>query len=63
MYDVVLQTKTIYNTCLCHTFMYPEKEEDDFLDFMEGYLEDDSDTEEAFVSNFIFTGIKLRIAK
>jgi hypothetical protein len=43
--------------------MYPEKEEDDFLDFMEGYLEDELDSEEAFMSDFIFTGIKLRIAK
>ena len=43
--------------------MYPEKEEDDFLDIMDGYLDDEIDPEEAFMSDFIFTGIKLRIAK
>ena len=43
--------------------MYPEKEEDDFLDMEEGYLEDEIDPGDAFTSDFIFTGIKLRIAK
>jgi hypothetical protein len=44
--------------------MHPaEKEDDDFLDLMEGYLEDEIDLEDAFASDFIFTGIRLRIAK